>query len=130
MSKYILLFLFIVPMLASAQQSKLKRRYLGDYSGTISGYEIVSGEEIFSVSSSEIQITIEKTQVKVTVEGNVVSGAYAIKFEADKYYLLAITVEGQLITELVKVYKHGKRLSREGIYPQPDVELNKEKRKR
>ena len=51
-----------------------------------------------------------------------------VMFEAQKYFLLDVKIEGQLATERIMVYKRGKKLSRDGMYPQPVTELRKKKR--
>ena len=125
------MILLIVPMFASAQkQIELKRRFLGNYAGTIPGYKVESSEDIMYVSPADILITIGKNQVEVSVGGNTLYGSYEVMFEAKKYYLLDVTIDGQLATERIMVYKFGKHLSRDGMYPQPVTELFKTKRKK
>lgn len=124
------MILLIVPMFASAQKKiDLKRRYQGSYVGTIPGYKVESSRDIMFVSETVINIKIGKNQVEVTVGGNTLYGSFEIMFEAKKYYLLDVTIENQLATERILVYKTGKRLSRDGMYPQPVTELKKTRRK-
>jgi len=130
MSKYIIMILLIVPMFASAQKKiDLKRKYQGSYVGTIPGYKVESSEHIMYVAPSEITSSIGKNQVQVNVGGNTMYGTFEIMFEAKKYYLLDVTIDGQLATERIMVYKTGKRLSRDGMYPQPVTELKKKRRR-
>ena len=129
MTKYALLFLLILPMLSFGQKKiDLKRKYLGSYSGTIPGYRVESAQDIMNVSSTDIVIKIGKNQVEITVGGNLLYGTYTVMFEAKSYYLLDVTVDGQLATERILVYKRGKHLSRDGMYPQPVTELKKDKK--
>lgn len=125
------MILLIVPMFASGQKKiDLKRKYQGNYVGTIPAYKVESSQHIMNVSASDISILIGKEQVQVTVGGNTLYGTYEVMFEAKKYYLLDVTIEGQLATERIMVYKAGKRLSRDGMYPQPVTELKKQKKRR
>ena len=131
MRKFIILTLLLVPMLASAQKTiSLKRKYLVSYVGMIPGYKVQSSEDIMFVTQSKILIKIGKNQVEMTVGGNMMFGTYEVMFEAKKYYLLDVTIDDQLATERIMVYKSGKHLSRDGMYPQPVTELNKMKKSR
>ena len=122
------MILLVLPMFANAQRTiELKRKYLGQYIGTIPGYKVESSEDIMNVTPTDILIKIGKTQVEITVGGNTLFGSYEVMFEAQKYYLIEVQVEGQLATERIMVYKRGKRLSRDGMYPQPVTELKKKK---
>jgi hypothetical protein len=131
MRKFIILTLLLVPMLASAQKTiSLKRKYLGSYVGMIPSYRVQSSEDIMFVTQSKILIKIGKNQVEMTVGGNTMFGTYEVMFEAKKYYLLDVTIDDQLATERIMVYKSGKHLSRDGMYPQPVTELEKMKKRR
>lgn len=117
-------------MVSLAQDKiELKRKYLGVYEGIIPGYKVVSAQDILDVSPAPIRIKIGKNQVELTVGGNSLYGTYEIMFEAKSYYLMDVTVDGQLATERILVYKNGKHLSRDGMYPQPVTELKKAKTK-
>lgn len=131
MRKFIILTLLLVPMFASAQKTiSLKRKFLGSYVGMIPSYRVQSSEDIMFVTQSKILIKIGKNMVEMTVGGNVMFGTYEVMFEANKYYLLDVKIDDQLATERIMVYKRGKRLSRDGMYPQPVTELKKMKRNR
>ena len=130
MRKFIILTLFLVPVFASAQKTiSLKRKYLGSYVGMIPSYRVQSSEDIMFVAQSEILIKIGENQVEMTVGSITMFGTYEVMFEAKKYYLLDVAVEGQLATERIMVYKRGKHLSRDGMYPQPVTELDKIKKR-
>lgn len=109
---------------------ELKRKFLGSYEGTIPGYKLESSQDIMNVGSTDIVITIGKNQVEITVGGNLLFGTFIVMFEAKTYYLLDVTVDGQLANEKILVYKRGRHLSRDGMYPQPVTELTKIKKKK
>jgi hypothetical protein len=48
-------------------------------------------------------------------------------FDTKSYYLLEVKLENQFAPERLMVYKKGKKIIREGIRPQPDALLLKQK---
>jgi len=44
-------------------------------------------------------------------------------FEGKKYFLLYVKIEEKLAGERIVVYKKGKKISRDGLYPQPSAFL-------
>lgn len=122
--------LFIIISWSSFAQDEieLKRRYLGSYKGTIPSYTVESELKEVEVASSPILIHIEKEGITVTIGSRTIQGTYKVMFKADKYYLLDATMEGELVNEKILVYRRGKKLSRDGMYPQPVTELKKFKR--
>lgn len=126
---FILSFAF-VSLSFSQKEIKLKRKYRGYYEGVIPGYDMLSNGELHFVSSAPIEITIGENQVQVKVGNNTMLGAYDVMFEADRYYLLDVNIEGQLANERIMVYKRGKKLSRDGMFPQPIASLKKNKKRR
>ena len=126
MVKLILTLLLIIPFSLSAQKEyTLKSRFLGQYKGEISSYNIDTGKKIMKVSSSAIYIELEKEKITITIGNNQLTGTYAVMFKAKKYYLIDARIEDQLATERIIVYKRGRKLSRDGMYPQPVTELLK-----
>lgn len=127
--RWIVFVLLFVPLMASAQkQAKLKRKYFGKYRGTIASYEIEVGTELVKVSETPIYVTIERdNQVAIVIGNNKLYGKYDVLFKADSYYLLDCKMQGQLASERILVYKRGKHLSRDGMFPQPVTELKKYK---
>ena len=126
MVKLILTLLLILPISLSAQKEyTLKSRFLGQYKGEISSYNIDTGKKIMKVSSSAIYIELEKEKITITIGNNQLTGTYAVMFKAKKYYLIDARIEDQLATERIIVYTRGRKLSRDGMYPQPVTELLK-----
>lgn len=128
MRLFVITILFLVPALAFSQKEvKLKKRYFGKYKGTVSSYKIDTGTEVLAVGESAIYINLAKEQISVTVGKHKMYGTYTVMFEADKYYLLDATIDGQIATERIMVYKRGRKIARDGMYPQPVTELKKYK---
>ena len=128
MRSIVLTILFLAPLLAFSQKEiKLKKKYFGKYKGTVSSYKVDTGNEVMQVGESAIYVNLAKDQISVTVGKNKMFGTYDVMFEAKKYFLLDAKIDGQLATERIMVYKRGKKIARDGMYPQPVTELKKYK---
>jgi hypothetical protein len=128
MSRFLFLLLFILPVLLSAQQPiELKKKFQGTYEGAIPAYQLDSGKEIVDVDLTPIQIQITDKNVFLQIGKNKLSGTYTVMFEAKTYFLLDCRIENQLAGERIVVYKKGKKISRDGLFPQPSVQLEKTK---
>lgn len=122
------ILLVSVPLLSFSQKEiKLKKKYFGKYKGTVPAYQIDTGAEILQVTESAIYINLAKDQISVTVGNNKMYGTYQVMFAAKTYYLLDAKIDGQLATERIMVYKRGRKIARDGMYPQPVTELKKYK---
>jgi len=118
----------LIPFLVLSQaQVKFKKKYLGRYSGNVPGFVYVDGGQEIEVRTTPINIEITKDSVFVNVGSQAVKGVYNVLFKAKTYYLLECTIEGQLSKEKILVYQRGRKISRDGIYPQPVTELKKVK---
>ena len=128
MMKWFFTLLFILPLLVSAQKEiNLKKKYLGKYKGEIAGYNIDTGEKIMRVNSSPIYVELNKKDILITIGSNILKGTYEVMFKAQTYYLVDAKIEGQLATERIIVYKRGRKIARDGMYPQPVTEMKKYK---
>jgi hypothetical protein len=105
----------------------LKSKFFGTYKGDIAAYQLDSGKELVDVKPSAIQITIADSTVCIAVGQNKLKGTYKVMFEAKAYFLLDCKIEGQLAGERIVVYKKGKKISRDGLYPQPSATLYRSK---
>lgn len=125
--RHLLIMLFLLGSIVGfgQQDIELKKRYLGSYKGTIPAYEISTGFEVVEVSATPIYVHLLKDEITVTIGSITRTGTYVVMFKADSYYLIDATMEGQLATERILVYKRGKHISRDGMYPQPVTELEK-----
>lgn len=132
MVKYlnIILFLSCVSLVSFGQQEiSLKKKYFGKYRGTISAYQYESDNRLINVAESEILIDLFKEEITIKIGKNENRGSYEVMFEADDYFLVDAKMEGVLATERILVYKKGKKLGRDGMYPQPVCELERYARK-
>lgn len=124
-----IVFTFILlPFVVGAQKKiDLKSKFFGTYSGLISSFQLDSGKDLVDVDSTKIDVIITDSNVIIKVGKNELKGTYYVMFEAKKYFLLDCRIENQLAGERIVVYKKGKKISRDGLYPQPNSFLYKMK---
>ena len=121
-----ILFLFAVGNSTAQKEIKVKKKYFGTYAGTVPSYQMDIGDEAVEVGETPISITINKEVIYVNIGTNQIEGTYVVMFESKKkYYLIDATMDGQLATERIMLYHRGKRIKRDGMYPQPVTELKK-----
>ena len=124
----ILLILIVLPFLSVAQkQIDLKKKFSGLYKGEITSFKLDTGEDLVDVASVQITIEIKMDEVTFAIGSHSLTGSYVVMFEADKYFLLDCKIPGRMAGERVVVYKRGKKISRDGLYPQPSAMLYKVK---
>ena len=127
--KWLIVLILIFPFTVGAQKEiKLRRKYLAKYEGVVPAYSMGSALEIVDVDETPITVTIGKEFIYTTIGDRKLQGTYEVMFEADTYYLLDATMTGQLANERILVYKRGKKISRDGMYPQPLADLEKMRR--
>lgn len=110
---------------ASAQ---LKKTYFGKYAGTIAAYEINTGAEKIKVAQTPVEVQLSEKELLLKVGNQEMRGTWNLLFEAKAYYVLTGKMENQAIEERIIIYKKGRKISREGIRPQPDAMLEKTKK--
>jgi hypothetical protein len=126
MMRLLLVVFFLVPIIGLSQKPiELKSKFLGVYEGKISSFLMDSGKDLLTVEESPITIEIAEETILFAIGSNKKSGIYTVMFEADKYFLLDCKINGQLANERVVVFKKGKKISRDGLYPQPNTILLK-----
>ena len=127
MHRLLLILVLALPLASSAQKEvTLKRKYMKSYSGIIPSYSMDVGDNIAEVTATPIHISIEKDSIFFEIGQNKFQGVYTVMFEANKYYLLNAVIDGQLANERIMVHKRGKTISRDGLYPQPMAELDRD----
>ena len=123
----LLIILFTLCTINSFAQKEinLKRKYFGNYKGQIASYKLDTSNEIIDVGSTAIYVELNKDDVIITIGTRELRGFYEVMFEAKKYYLIEAELQGQVAPERIMVYKRGKHIARDGMYPQPVTELKK-----
>ena len=126
MLKWFFILAFTFPLMTYGQKKfELKKRFLGSYKGEVPSYNIDTGDKIMKVSSSAIYLELNKDDLNLTIGNNKLHGTYTVMFMAKTYFLIDANIDNQLATERFIVYKRGRKISRDGMYPQPVTELNK-----
>ena len=128
MMRLLLVLFVVVPIIGLSQKPiELKSKFLGIYEGKIPSFLMDSGKDLLTVEESPITIEITEEGILLAIGSNKITGKYTVMFEADKYFLLDCKINGQLANERVVVFKKGKMISRDGLYPQPNTILLKTK---
>jgi hypothetical protein len=124
MKFHFLLILFVAfASLNAHSQERLKNKYFGIYKGKINSYQMETAGYLIGVSEAKIAIEIGPNMLSMSIGKSSFSGPYQILFEAKDYYVLEAKLLNQPIPERVLVYKKGKKVSRDGLFPQPDAIL-------
>ncbi len=101
----------------------IKRKYYGTYEGQINGYKFDAGDKLVEVEPVAIRIEINSGYLTMQIGKLLTKGTFQVLFEADDYYVLDAKMEDQFVGERIVVYKKGKKISRDGLYPQPSTLL-------
>jgi hypothetical protein len=107
--------------------AQLKKSTFGTYLGEIPTYELNTGFNQIPVESVAISIVLSASSIEINTGKLNQIGTYSILFDTKSYYLLEVKLENQFAPERLMVYKKGKKIIREGIRPQPDALLLKQK---
>ncbi|MDP4866867.1 MAG: hypothetical protein NWQ47_01160 [Crocinitomicaceae bacterium] len=124
MIRIILVVICLAPLFSMAQKPiELKKKFFGTYAGEISSFKLDTGEDLVDVDKTVIKINIEQDSIQFNIGRNELASSYTVLFEAAKYYVLDCKVNGRLAGERIVVYKKGKKISRDGLFPQPNALL-------
>jgi hypothetical protein len=128
MRKLLLYLSICISFSALAQKPiTLKKKFYGSYEGEIPAYKLDVGTDNVDVAAVAIKIKLEGDSVHITVGQNALHGVYHVLFEGKNYFVLDCRMDGQLAGERIVVYNRGKRISRDGLYPQPSSFLDRVK---
>lgn len=127
--KRLAIFLVIICAFASLSvtgQNALKNKYYGQYKGKINAYKMETAGYLLEVKEAPIIIDLRPRGFDLTIGNTTQSGTYQVLFEAKDYLVLEGKLENQSVPERIVVYKKGKKISRDGLFPQPSALLYKE----
>ena len=129
MRKLFFLLALLVGFTSVAQTSgQLKKRFLGTYTGFIPSYKTVSSN--IQVDSVALSIELSSNQLRFSLGKLEFEGEYTILLETTSYFILECKMEDRLANERIMVYKRGKKISRDGLFPQPNATLYKLRKKK
>ncbi len=126
MMRFLLVLFLVFPMIGLSQRPiQLKPKYYGIYKGKIPAFLMDSGKDLLSVEDSPITVEIRRESIVFTIGSNKKSGDYKILLEAKDYFILDCKINGQAANERLMVFKKGDKITREGLFPQPNANLKK-----
>ena len=126
MKTWVLICFFSSALLCNAQ---VKKRDQGVYRGLIPGYKINTSQELIAVESCTIQIKIEKNTCHIKLDDLEYEGTYKLIKNDKRTYVLKAKTDYSDVDEQFILFGKDKKLKRKGIFPQPNSELKKLKKK-
>jgi hypothetical protein len=125
--KLLTCFIFLISLQVSAQSIKLKKKFLKTYSGKIPAYEMNLNNQIIPVNSSNLEVRLTKDSIYVNVGESKWEGTYIVSKLENKKFELTGKMLGTGIPERLLLDSKQKKLTRKGLFPQPDAILEKKK---
>jgi hypothetical protein len=125
--KLLTCFIFLISLQVSAQSIKLKKKFLKTYSGKIPAYEMNLNNQIIPVNSSNLEVRLTKDSIYVNVGESKWEGTYIVSKLENKKFELTGKMLGTGIPERLLLDTKQKKLTRKGLFPQPDAILEKKK---
>ena len=126
MKIWVLIYFFSSALLCNAQ---IKKKDQGTYKGFIPGYKINTSQELIAVDSCTIQIKIEKNTCHIKLDNIEYEGTYKLIRKDQRTYVLKVKTDYSDIEEQLILFGKEKKLKRKGIFPQPNSELKKLKKR-
>ena len=120
-------FILLISLQVSAQSIKLKKKFLKTYGGSIPAYEMNLNNQIISVNSSNLEVRLTKDSIYVIVGESKWEGTYIVSKLENKKFELTGKMLGTGIPERLLLDSKQKKLTRKGLFPQPDAILEKKK---
>lgn len=122
-------FFAILTNNVSAQTVRLKRRYLKEYQGEMPKYSALIGKEMLEVYPTTIVIKLDKDSVFLSIGNSDYKSVYTVSKSINtEEVILLMERENTGIQERFVLNKKNKTVVRKGIFPQPDVCLNRSKK--
>lgn len=113
----------------SAQTVRLKRKYLKEYQGEMPTYNALIGKEMIEVTPARITIKLFKDSLFLFIGNSDYKSVYsASKYSSTDEIILLMERDNTGIEERFILNKKNKTIVRKGVFPQPDVCLNRIKK--
>ncbi len=109
--------------------AQVKKRDQGTYKGLIPAYKINTSQELIAADSCTIEIKIEKNSCYIKLDNLEYEGDLIIIKKDKRTYILKAKTDYSDIDEQLILFGKEKKLKRKGIFPQPNIELEKLKKK-
>ncbi len=126
MKVVILICFFCSSILCNAQ---VKKRDQGTFKGLIPAYKINTGQELIGVDECTIEIKIKKNTCSIKLDDLKYEGIVNIIKKDKRTYVIRVKTEHSDIEDQFILFGKQKKLKRKGIFPQPNSDLIKLKKK-
>ncbi len=104
----------------------LKKKFYGTYKGVIPAYKMDIGSDVIDVAAASITIVLSPEGVVQQLGNHTKTGTWKIVTTEKAYFVLSLRLQGQLTEEQIVLDKKTKKMTRQGLFPQPDTGLVKE----
>ena len=106
---------------------KIKKKFLGKYSGSIPSYEIQLKEGMTSVDAVEISFVLKKDySIEIQIGKEKKESRFTVLERNKNNYTIEVRIPGEKYIEKLELKGKEKILFREGLYPQPKAHLSKD----
>jgi len=106
----------------------IKKKLYGTYEGTIPGYKMDIGQTVVDVNAITIRIKLtEDGLAEQHLGSKTLRGTWKVRSDEKTHYVIILKLEGQEAEERIILYKKTRTMKREGIFPQPDANLEQVK---
>ena len=122
-------FLLCFQLMIAQSMPKIKRKWQGTYDGNIPAYQLNTGNELLEVESNTIKVIIEKEKFIISLGVFEYVGEYISTKQQRKMLYIVGKIEGRTVNEYFFIDRKKKQLTRSGIIPQPDLTLDKLRKK-
>jgi len=127
--KHWMLFYFLCASLTFVAQKPLKKKLLGEYVGKIAAYKLNAGSQLIEVASTETSVKLRKTDLVFAIGRNEMTVPYTWVKKDKTTFIITFERGVDNSPETLLLDKKTKSMKRIGLFPQPDVQLEKRKRK-
>jgi hypothetical protein len=124
-----MLFFFLWASFSVVAQKPLKKRVLGEYAGKIGTYKINTGSQLIDVASTDISVHLRKTDLDFAIGRNEMTVPYTWVKKDKTTFIITFKRAVDESPETLLLCKKTKSMKRIGLFPQPDVQLEKRQRK-
>ena len=109
--------------------SQVKKRDQGYYKGVISAYTINTSQNLVKVDSCQLFIQLDKSSILIKIDDQEYLGTYRVNKRKKRNYVLKAKTKYSDIEEEIILFGKDKIMNRKGLFPQPDTQLIKLKKK-
>ncbi len=113
--------------MASAQSVSLKKKYLKSYFGQIPAYEVNLNNQLIPVNTSSIEVRLTKDSLYIQIENAKWEGTYSVSKLEKKKFEITGKMNETGVPEIIFLNAKEKKITRRGLFPQPDAFLERRK---